>query len=90
MIKKSSKVFFIQRWWRCFSLYKSPNVWLGADNIQKFLTVKNFPCLGELKEKDMAQDEIRITIEIINVNATVKKCGPVYKGRYFREKSKQR
>ncbi len=88
MIKKSSKVFFIQRWFQCFSLYKSPNVWLGAGDIRKFLTVENFPCLGELKPKDEAQDEIRVTIEIIKGNATVKKCGPVYRGRYFREKSK--
>lgn len=87
MIKKSSKIFLIQRWWSCFSLYRSPNIWLGAGKIQKFLTVRNFPCLGELEVKDEAQDEIRITIEIIKVDATVQKCGPVYKGRYFRVKS---
>ena len=88
MIKKSSKTFLIQRWWNCFSLSSSPNVWLGADGIQKLLTPRNFPCLGELKVKDDAQDEIRVTIEVIKVNATVQKCGPVYEGRFFRDKSK--
>jgi len=87
MIKgKNSKEFFIQRWWDCFSLYLKPNVWLGADKIQNLFTIKNFPCLAKLKEKDNAQDKIRVTVEILEENATIRKYGPIYKGKYFKRK----
>ena len=62
---KSSKEFFIQRWYGCFSLYSRLNKWLGADKLEGLLTIKNFPCLHKLKVKDMSQDMIRITVEIL-------------------------
>ena len=81
--RKSSREFFIQRWWNCFSLFSSPNRWLGADKLEGLLTVRNFPCLNKLKTKDAAQDRICITIEILEEDATICKYGPVYKGKYF-------
>lgn len=71
----------IQRWWQTFCLHSTPNTWVSK--LDELLTVKNFPCLGELEVKDDVMDEIRITIEIIKKNATVRKLGPIYKGKYF-------
>lgn len=81
--RKSSREFFIQRWWKSFCLHSTPNTWV--DNLDKLLTVRNFPCLNKLKIKDMAQDRIRITVEILKEDATICKCGPIYRGRYFKK-----
>jgi len=85
---KSSKEFFIQRWYSCFSLYSSPNKWLGAEKLEGLLTVRNFPCLKKLRVKDEAQDLIRITVEVVEEDATIKKCGPIHKGKYFRKRKR--
>ena len=88
---KSSRVFFIQRRWSdIFSLYSRINNWLGTTEIKGLLTTKNFPCLGELKLKDMAQDKIRITIEILEEDATIKRCGPIHRGVYFRKTKREK
>lgn len=88
MIKKSSRTFFIQRWWRTFSLYRSANVW--TDKLDKLVTTRNFPCLSELDIKDDSKDEILITIEIIKKDVLKCRYGPIAGGKYFRRRLKQR
>ena len=88
--QKSSKIFYIQRWWKSFRLSSSPN--RTVDQVCKpenpLFTVRNFPCLARLKVKDAAQDTIRITIEIIKEDATKAKYGPIYGGKYFKNTKK--
>ena len=83
---KSSRDFFIQRWFQCFCLHSTPNIWISK--LDELLTTKYFPCLKEIEVKDDSMDRIRITIEIIEKEAIIKKYGPIYKGRYFKKRKK--
>lgn len=81
---KSTRDFFIQRWWQTFCLHSTPNT--RVDKLDKLLIVRNFPCLKKLRVKDDSMDRIRITIEIIEEEAIIKKFGPVYQGKYYKKR----